>query len=265
MRHLARSAAKIKVEGLFLALLPPCQCHFSDSIAEQCRYSSKTNHMWMNKLKYHHTWIPQGQVSCDTCRVMVREAVCDAAFTGRKGQMLEKKKTAWSFNSTVDVQKPSFILFLHIETLNWLHSLPSKVKSSLCQRPWKGFILITSLLNYRNSSCVGIEDSAPHQLSWVRQRLVSSLGPITTHNLTDVPSPLKTIFAFFVCLFVLTSLNGPVPEYLTDQINLYQLSKALRSANQMVLDAPWSTLDFCCCCLQNLELHIVAASWKKTI
>lgn len=113
--------------------------------------------------------------------------------------------------STVPGTLKEFILNSFSSPLHWttanLHVLI--LKTQLCT-------------NYRGSgrnSCPHVDNDA-----WAH------------HFLDRLSVAFRNDFSSF-CLFF-KSLNGPVPKYLSDSINLHQPSKALRSANQMVLDVP---------------------------
>ena len=54
--------------------------------------------------------------------------------------------------------------------------------------------------------------------------------------------PVRYRIDFKILLFVFKSLYGLTPEYLSDLVRVHRPSRALRSADQMVLDFPPSLL-----------------------
>ena len=68
---------------------------------------------------------------------------------------------------------------------------------------------------------------------WVSLNLINEYG-------LDLLYALRYLELYKILLFVFKSLNGLAPEYQSDLIKLHQPSRALRSANEVLLDVPQS-------------------------
>ena len=107
---------------------------------------------------------------------------------------------------------------------------------------------ISSRLDYSNPLYIGIEQSALRRLQLVQNAAARLLtGTKRREHITPVLADLHWLPVHFrihfkVLLFAFKSLNGLAPPYITELIEPYRPTRALRSADQSLLVVPTMNL-----------------------
>ena len=144
--------------------------------------------------------------------------------------------SAFKFNQQVShVVKKSFY---HLRTL-------AKIKAYLPQAGMEQAIhaFISSQLDYCNSLYAGIDQSQLRRLQLVQNAAARLLtGTKKREHITPVLAslhwlPIRFRVDFKLLLFVFKSLHGLAPPYLADLLRPHRPARALRSADQLLLEA----------------------------
>ena len=133
--------------------------------------------------------------------------------------------------------------FFHLKIL-------SKVKGYLSRKDLETVIhaFINSRLDYCNSLYVGLDQSLLHRLQLVQNAAARLLtGKRKKNHISPVLAslhwlPVSFRIDFKILLFVFKALNGLAPQYLSELLHCHAPTRALRSANQLLLVVPKTRL-----------------------
>lgn len=122
----------------------------------------------------------------------------------------------------------------------------AKVKSFLSSRDFQKLlhIFISSRLDYCNGLYIGISQASLSRLQRVQNAAARLLtGTKKREHITPVLSslhwlPVSFRINFKILMFVFKSLHGLAPRYMTELIRHYAPSRALRSADHLLLVVP---------------------------